>query len=77
MTQSRKGSAAEAVANIAIGYGVNFTCNAMFLPLLGVHITFKENAVFGVIMTVVSLIRSYTLRRVFNATSFGNVQSNP
>lgn len=38
-----------------------------FLPLLGVEIAFHQNLIFALIMTVISIARSFTLRRVFEA----------
>lgn len=34
-------------------------------PLFGLHATRQENLVIGLIFTIVSLIRSYLLRRAF------------
>jgi ACR3 family arsenite efflux pump ArsB len=71
--QTKLGSIAEAWANIAVGFIVNFFCNWIFLPLLGVPmLSAKQNFLFGCIMTVISLCRSYVLRRWFNGLRFGN-----
>ena len=66
MSQSRTHSAIETVANLVVGYTVNFTANMIVLPAFGYHITVKDNLMVGVFYTVVSVARSYTLRRVFN-----------
>jgi hypothetical protein len=67
MTQSRKGSLLEALTNTAVGYGINFTANLLIFPLFGMHISVAGNLALGVIYTGISLVRSYLLRRVFNA----------
>jgi hypothetical protein len=64
--QSRRASMVEAYINIAIGFGINFTANLVFLPLVGVHVTWSENLWLGAIYTSVSVVRSYVIRRYFN-----------
>lgn len=63
--QSKKHSFVEAWANIFIGYSINFLANILIFPLFGWHITVAQNIWLGIIYTVISLIRSYCLRRVF------------
>lgn len=73
MSQTRKGSAAEALANTAIGWAVNFTANLMVLPLFGfTSITPAKAFGIGVVFTVISLVRSYILRRLFDRMPWGN-----
>lgn len=64
--QSRKASAAEAVINVAVGYGINFTANLLVLPIFGFHVSVAQAAGIGVIFTFISIGRSYVLRRAFN-----------
>jgi hypothetical protein len=35
-------------------------------PLFGIRVSLADNLLIGVVFTVVSLARSYALRRVFN-----------
>lgn len=65
--QSRRGSLIEAAVNILAGIAVAFTLNATLLPAIGVEISTAQNALATVLYTVASLIRSYALRRFFNA----------
>ena len=67
MNQSRLSSAIEAVANVVIGFAINFVANMVILPLVGFHITASQNLFIGVLYTAVSLTRSYMIRRWFNA----------
>jgi len=67
MTQSRLMSLVEATTNVAVGFGVAVLTQVMVFPLFGLHASLSDNLLLGSIFTVVSLIRSYTLRRVFNA----------
>lgn len=70
--QTKKGSAAEAVANTAVGWTINYTANMLVLPLFGFNVTYIQAFWIGVIFTVISLARSYVLRRWFNGLKFGN-----
>lgn len=64
--QSRKGSAIEAVANVAIGYGIAVATQRIVFPWFGIHVPVSTDLLIGAVFTVVSLVRSYVLRRVFN-----------
>ena len=65
--QSRRGSIVEAWINIVIGFGVNFVANLFFLPLVGAKFTMLDNLSLGFIYTSISIVRSYAVRRFFNA----------
>jgi hypothetical protein len=67
MTQTRLGSFIEAMANIVIGYVINFFGNLLILPLFGFHVTIAQNIQIGLLFTGVSIARQYVLRRWFNA----------
>jgi hypothetical protein len=67
MTQTRLGSFIEAIINVVIGFGINFTANMFIFPLFGFHITPGANLDLGMIYTVISVVRSYAVRRWFNA----------
>ena len=67
MSQSRKHSIFESIANVAIGYGVAIISQVAIFPLFGIHIALHQNLMIGLCFTGVSLVRSYALRRLFNA----------
>jgi len=67
MTQTRLGSLYEALMNVAIGFAINFVANLVILPLVGFHISVGQNFFIGVLYTIVSVARSYVIRRWFNA----------
>ena len=67
MKQSRWMSFAEAVVNVVVGYGVAVVTQMLVFPLFGLRASVSDNLVIGVIFTVVSLARSFTLRRVFES----------
>ena len=68
MKQSRWMSFVEAWANIGVGILVSYLANWLILPLiLGHPLGIAENILLTAIYTGISLARSYTLRRVFEA----------
>lgn len=64
--QSRWMSAIEAVANVAVGWGVSLILVMLVLPLFGYPVTSPDAVAVSVIFTGASLVRSYALRRVFS-----------
>ena len=64
--QTQLGSWLEALTNIAVGFTINWTANMLVLPAFGFHVTGMEAFHIGLVFTVISLIRSYVLRRIFN-----------
>jgi len=64
--QSRRHSLIESVANIAVGLGVAFLTQIIVLPGFGIHVDTEAQVSIALIFTVVSLARSYILRRLFN-----------
>ncbi len=67
MTQTRLGSFIEAWINVLIGFCINFVANILILPLIGFQISVSQNLFIGVLYTIVSVARSYVIRRWFNA----------
>jgi hypothetical protein len=67
MKQSRAMSLLEAVTNVVIGYGVAVVTQILIFPLFGLHTTLVQNLMMGAIFTIVSIARSYVLRRLFEA----------
>ena len=67
MKQSRLMSLVESLANVLVGYGVAVATQMLVFPLFGLAVTFTENLLIGLIFTVVSIVRSYALRRGFEA----------
>jgi hypothetical protein len=66
MGQSRRMSLVESLTNIAVGYLVALAAQIIIFPILGVQASLHQNLMIGVLFTLVSLARSYALRRVFN-----------
>jgi hypothetical protein len=67
MKQSRLMSLVEAVANVVVGYGVAVVTQILIFPIFGLHATLAQNLQMGLLFTGVSIIRSFLLRRLFEA----------
>ncbi len=67
MKQSRLMSLVESLANVAVGYGMAVLTQILIFPIFGLHTTLAQNLKMGAIFTVVSIVRSFALRRVFEA----------
>lgn len=73
--QTKLGSFVEAWGNILIGFSLNFGMNMLVLPMFGfTSLTAGKNFTIGLLYTVVSLARSYILRRYFNGLKFFEVK---
>lgn len=67
MKQSRAASLFESLVNVGFGFGLSMLLQATVLPALGVPMPLAVNLAFAVLMTAVSIARSYLLRRLFEA----------
>ena len=64
--QTKLESLKESCVNVLIGYVIAISSQIIIFPLVGVSATFSQNLEIGVYFTVVSLLRSYLVRRYFN-----------
>lgn len=64
--QTRIWSAVESVTNVVVGYCVAVATQYAVFPLFDIEVTHADQLAIGAIFTVVSLVRSYLLRRGFN-----------
>lgn len=64
--QKKSHSAAEALFNTLIGFGISMTANLFVLPIFGYKVGISQAFWIGVIFTGISIVRSYILRRLFN-----------
>ena len=65
MKQSRWMSFVEAGVNVVVGYGVAVLTQLAVFPLFGLNVSLSENLFIGGVFTIVSVVRSFTLRRMF------------
>ena len=67
MKQSRLMSLVEAITNVIVGYGVAVVTQILIFPIFGLQTTLGQNLAMGGIFTIVSLFRSFALRRLFES----------
>lgn len=65
--QTRRGSLIESMVNIAIGFGVALLSQLAIFPMFEIHVSLTSNLWIGAWFTLISLVRSYLVRRWFNA----------
>lgn len=64
--QSKLYSFIESISNVLIGYFVALVSQIIIFPFFGINATIKDNLIIGLWFTIISIIRSYLLRRFFN-----------
>ena len=69
LMQSRKMSLIESITNVIIGYSISVLAQIIIFPIFDIHVSLSQNIKIGLSFTVISIIRSYFLRRLFNATT--------
>lgn len=65
MTQTRKQSAVETVVGVAIGFVVSVIAGMVIFPAFGYAFSLTQNVGITIIFTVLSIARSYAVRRMF------------
>ncbi len=68
--QTRLDSLLESGVNILVGYLVALVSQLALFPMFGIHVPLTTNLWIGFWFTLVSLARSYLLRRYFNGKVF-------
>ena len=66
MPQCKKHSIFEALTSTAIGYAIAVLTQIVVFPLFDMQVSINDNLSIGAIFTIVSVIRSYVIRRIFN-----------
>jgi len=64
--QSKLGSLIEATINTLIGFVVAMASQLIVFPLVGIHVPISTNLEIGAYFTIISVVRSYVIRRYFN-----------
>ena len=67
MNQTRLGSLVESIVNIVIGYFIAIISQIIIFPMFNINIPIKTNLHIGLWFTLISLVRSYIIRRWFNS----------
>ena len=65
MKQSRLMSLVEAITNVVVGYGIAVATQLVVFPWFGLPAHLDDALALGAVFTLLSILRSYALRRVF------------
>lgn len=67
MSQSKLASLVEVATNMAVGFIVSVYAQAVIFPMYGFStLSLTENVQIVTIFTIISMVRSYLVRRFFN-----------
>lgn len=64
--QTKKHSFVESCVNVIVGYCVALLSQLLVFPMFDIHVSLETNLYIGLWFTLISLIRSYLIRRFFN-----------
>ena len=64
--QSKLQSLIESFTNILIGYLTALLSQVLIFPIFDIYVSFQDNLLIGLYFTIISLVRSYLVRRYFN-----------
>ena len=64
--QSKRESMIESLTSTTIGIIIGIVLNLTILPIFGYPVSWSDSLWISVIFTIVSIIRSYIIRRWFN-----------
>nr|WP_058243557.1 hypothetical protein [Thalassovita autumnalis] len=65
MMQSRRQSLIEAITNVVVGYALAVITQIVVFPWFGLQVSLGDNLAIGALFVMISLLRSYALRRLF------------
>lgn len=64
--QSKRQSLIETVTSTFIGLSVSFLTQIIVFPMYNLEVNFSQNLQITAIFTIVSILRGYCVRRLFN-----------
>lgn len=67
--QTKIDSVLEAITNILIGAGIALMAQLVWFPIMGKSFTLAENLMTTAFFTIISFLRNYGVRRLFNGRS--------
>ena len=65
--QTKKQSLIETLTSVFVGWLIGVILNLTVLPLFDYNITIVDSLLVSLIFTVISVVRGYLIRRVFNS----------
>lgn len=66
MSQTKTHSLIESLTNVAIGYVVALLSQIVVFPMFNIYVPLSDNLLIGLWFTLISIFRSYVVRRYFN-----------
>ena len=75
MSQTKLESLIESFVNIAVGYVAALVSQIVVFPMFGIYVPLSTNLWIGFWFTLISLARSYCIRRWFNGRITINIGS--
>jgi hypothetical protein len=73
MSQSSTISLVEAATNVAVGYGLAIITQMIVFPWFGIEAALEDHLALGLAFLIVSLVRAYVLRRLFDRIAVGGL----
>ena len=64
--QTKYQSLIVSLTNILIGYLTALLSQVLIFPLFDIYVSLQDNLLIGLYFTIISLLRSYLVRRYFN-----------
>ena len=74
--QKRSHSAIESVTNQVVGFTLGVLIQAYLYPVFGINIPLSQNFVLVAIFSLVSFLRGYIIRRLFNYWTHGGLRKD-
>jgi len=66
MKQSKQKSLIESTFQTVIGLGTSIVLQMILYPMMGIPVTFSQNLIITAVFFIVSIVRGYLARRIFN-----------
>ena len=71
MKQTKKNSIIEAIIQTLIGLITSILIQLILYPLLNIPVSFNQNLIITIVFFIVSILRGYIVRRIFNSKQNG------
>lgn len=71
--QTKRASLAESLLNVAIGYGIALASQIIVFPWFGINVSLSANIGIGAVFTVISIVRSFVVRRLFESLRINGI----
>lgn len=65
MKQTKQKSLIESVIQTIMGLGTSILIQVILYPMMGIPVTFSQNLIITLVFFIVSIVRGYFVRRIF------------